>query len=111
MSVNPLRHASRFAFVVLASAAASAASAQSGGLNSARGAGSSGDTLSSVTNFLGNVETILDAASIAVVTFAIIFAGYQIAFNTKRISDVAPVLIGGVLIGGATQLATMLVGT
>lgn len=38
-----------------------------------------------------------------------IFAGYQIAFAHKRISDVAPVLIGGVLIGAAGQIAKMLV--
>lgn len=48
--------------------------------------------------------------SVAVVTIAIIFAGYQIAFAHKRISDVAPILIGGVLIGAAGQIAKMLVG-
>ena len=47
-------------------------------------------------------------ASIAVVTIAVIFAGYQIAFNHKRIGDVAPVLIGGFLIGAASQIARML---
>ena len=41
-------------------------------------------------------------------TIAVIFAGYQIAFNHKRISDVAPVLIGGFLIGAAAQIANML---
>lgn len=49
--------------------------------------------------------------SVAVVTIAIIFAGYQIAFAHKRISDVAPILIGGVLIGAAGQIAKMLVGS
>ena len=47
--------------------------------------------------------------SVTVVTIAIIFAGYQIAFAHKRISDVAPILIGGVLIGAAGQIAKMLV--
>ncbi|RYG94098.1 MAG: type VI secretion protein, partial [Alphaproteobacteria bacterium] len=49
-------------------------------------------------------------ASIAVVTIAVVFAGYQIAFAHKRISDVAPVLIGGFLIGAAAQIARMLLG-
>jgi type IV secretion system protein VirB2 len=49
-------------------------------------------------------------ASIAVVTIAVIFAGYQIAFAHKRIGDVAPILIGGVLIGAAGQIARMLLG-
>ena len=59
--------------------------------------------------FVKNIHTILNLISIAVVTIAIIFAGYQIAFAHKRIADVAPVLIGGVLIGAAGQIARMLV--
>ena len=54
--------------------------------------------------------SIVNLASIAVVTIAVIFAGYQIAFAHKRISDVAPILIGGFLIGAAAQIAKMLVG-
>lgn len=63
----------------------------------------------SVTTFFTNITAILNVASIAVVTIAVIFAGYQIAFNHKRIGDVAPVLIGGFLIGAAAQIAKMLV--
>lgn len=61
-----------------------------------------------VCGFFDNVNGLLDMASIAVVTIAIIFAGYQIAFGHKRISDVAPILIGGLLIGAAGQVAKML---
>lgn len=61
-----------------------------------------------VCGFLTNINSILNIASIAVVTIAIIFAGYQIAFAHKRISDVAPILIGAVLIGGAAQFARMI---
>ena len=56
--------------------------------------------------FLKNITGLLNIASIAVVTIAIIFAGYQIAFAHKRIADVAPILIGGLLIGAAGQLAS-----
>jgi len=38
------------------------------------------------------------------------FAGYQIAFAHKRLSDVAPVLVGGLLIGGAATIAGWFVG-
>ena len=48
--------------------------------------------------------------SYSVVTIAVIFAGYQIAFAHKRISEVSPILIGGVLIGAAGQIARMLLG-
>ena len=46
----------------------------------------------------------------SVVTISIIFSGYQIAFNHKRISEVATILLGGVLIGAAAQIAKMLIG-
>jgi type IV secretion system protein VirB2 len=69
-----------------------------------------GGTDSKVTGFLQNINGLLNIASIAVVTIAVIFAGYQIAFAHKRISDVAPILIGGFLIGAAAQIAKMLVG-
>ncbi len=61
-----------------------------------------------VETFFTNINSLLNVASIAVVTIAVIFAGYQIAFNHKRIGDVAPVLIGGFLIGAASQIARML---
>ena len=63
-----------------------------------------------VCGFFSNIKGLLNIASIAVVTIAIIFAGYQIAFAHKRIADVAPILIGGLLIGAAGQLARMLMG-
>ena len=67
-----------------------------------------GGTDQAVCGFLDNINGLLSMASIAVVTIAIIFAGYQIAFAHKRIADVAPILIGGLLIGAAGQIASMI---
>lgn len=61
--------------------------------------------------FLTNITSLLNLASIAVVTIGIIFAGYQIAFAHKRISDVAPIMIGALLIGAAGQLANWIIGS
>ncbi|GLS15934.1 hypothetical protein GCM10007935_33710 [Hydrogenophaga electricum] len=58
-----------------------------------------------VDKFFKNFEVILKVISITVVTIAVVFAGYQIAFAHKRMSDVAPILIGGLLIGGAGTIA------
>ncbi len=69
-----------------------------------------GGTDGKVCGFFSNINGLLNMASIAVVTIAVIFAGYQIAFAHKRIGDVAPILIGGVLIGAAGQIAKMLLG-
>lgn len=77
-----------------------AAFAQAGGMDEAE---------KKLTGFLSGVKKILGPISILVVTIAFIFAGYQIAFNHKRIADVAPVLIGAIVIGAAAQLAKMFI--
>jgi type IV secretion system protein VirB2 len=69
-----------------------------------------GDAGKKVCGFFESINSMLNAASIVVVTVAVIFSGYQIAFAHKRIADVAPALIGGVLIGAAAQVAKMVVG-
>ncbi|GAA0254463.1 TrbC/VirB2 family protein [Rhodanobacter caeni] len=66
-----------------------------------------GDTITTTCGFATNIQKILNALSIVVVTIAVIFSGYQIAFAHKRIGDVAPVMIGAVLIGAAGQIANM----
>ncbi len=58
-----------------------------------------------VEGFFKNFETMLRVASVSIVTIAIVFAGYQIAFAHKRLSEVAPILVGGLLIGGAATIA------
>ena len=57
-----------------------------------------------------NVNTILVTISIAVVTIAIIWAGFKMIFQGARLADVANVLIGGTLIGGAGAFASYIVG-
>lgn len=73
--------------------------------------GNFGGTDTKTCEFFTNIMGLLNIASIAVVTIAVIFAGYQIGFAHKRIGDVAPLLIGGVLIGAAGQIARMLLGS
>lgn len=56
-----------------------------------------------------NVQTILVTISVAVVTIAIIWAGFKMIFQGARLSDVANILIGGTLIGGAAVFASFIV--
>jgi type IV secretion system protein VirB2 len=56
------------------------------------------------------VNTILVTISVAVVTIAIIWAGFKMIFQGARLVDVANVLIGGTLIGGAAAFASYIVG-
>jgi type IV secretion system protein VirB2 len=56
-----------------------------------------------------NINAILVTISIAVVTIAIIWAGFKMIFQGARLADVANVLIGGTLVGGAAAFAAYIV--
>ena len=58
-----------------------------------------------VENFL----TVLRTISIGVVTIAIIFAGYKMAFSRASFTDVLPFLLGGFLVGGAAEIGRFLI--
>lgn len=62
-----------------------------------------------INTTVANVNAILVTISIAVVTIAIIWAGFKMIFQGARLADVANVLIGGTLIGGAAAFASFIV--
>lgn len=66
--------------------------------------------LSNVNTILTNVSDALHAAAIVTVTIALFWAGYKVLFQGQTLREVAPILLGGILIGGATEIANMLVG-
>jgi len=66
--------------------------------------------LSNVNNLLQNIETVLKGAGVTVASIAIIVSGYKIIFQGARFEDVSKILIGGLLIGGATSMAGWLIG-
>lgn len=93
-SGDRIRRAMSLLFTLLFAAAPSAALAQGF------------DKISTTVN---NVNSILVTISIAVVTIAIIWAGFKMIFQGARLADVANVLIGGTLVGGAAAFATYIV--
>lgn len=62
-----------------------------------------------VNTTVTNVVTILVTISVAVVTIAIIWAGFKMIFQGARLADVANVLMGGTLVGGAAAFAAYIV--
>lgn len=62
-----------------------------------------------VNTTVTNVQAILVTIAIAVVTIAIMWAGFKMIFQGARLADVANVLIGGTLIGGAGAFAAFIV--
>lgn len=69
-----------------------------------------GGGLQKVNTFMDNVLTVLRGVSITVVTIAIIWAGYKFLFKHADLGEVGKILGGGLLIGGAAELAGFLLG-
>ena len=67
------------------------------------------DGFDKINTTVTNVNAILVTISIAVVTIAIIWAGFKMIFQGARLADVANVLIGGTLVGGAAAFASYIV--
>ena len=62
-----------------------------------------------ISTTVTNVNAILVVISVSVVTIAIIWAGFKMIFQGARLADVANVLIGGTLVGGAAAFASYIV--
>lgn len=60
-------------------------------------------------NLLSQIETGLKGFSLVVVTIAILVAGYKIIFQGQTFREVAPILIGGIVIGSASTIALIFV--
>ncbi len=66
--------------------------------------------LDKVNNFVESVLDVLRGISIGVVTIAIMWAGYKFLFRNADIGECAKILAGGLLIGGAAELAAYMLG-
>jgi type IV secretion system protein VirB2 len=62
-----------------------------------------------INTTITNINAMLVTISVAVVTIAIIWAGFKMIFQGARLADVANILIGGTLIGGASAFASYIV--
>ncbi|WP_247664563.1 TrbC/VirB2 family protein [Ideonella alba] len=67
------------------------------------------DGFDKINTTVTNVNNILVTISVAVVTISIIWAGFKMIFQGARLADVANVLFGGTLVGGAAAFASYIV--
>ncbi|EKF9136187.1 TrbC/VirB2 family protein [Vibrio cholerae] len=65
--------------------------------------------LNKVNNFMDNIAGILRGASVITVTVAIMWAGYKLLFTQASVMEVGKIVIAGLLIGGAAEIARYLV--
>jgi len=61
-------------------------------------------------SLLESLVNWLRIIAISIVTIAIMWAGFKVIFRGTRIDEVAPIIIGGILIGGAAYFASWLLG-
>jgi type IV secretion system protein VirB2 len=58
---------------------------------------------------LSSIVTLLQGAGVLVVTVAVMWAGYKMIFQHARWADVATIVLGAILIGGASAIAGFLI--
>lgn len=58
-----------------------------------------------VNTFLENLSTALYGIGAVVLTIAFMWAGFKVMFQGQTLREVAPVFIGGVLVGAASAIA------
>lgn len=67
--------------------------------------------LNQVNTVMKTIESALSAIAVSVFTVCIMWAGYKMAFQGARWSDIAHIVIGGLIFAAASGIASMLVGT
>ena len=56
--------------------------------------------ISKVNTVTGNIQTVLTGVAVTVFTLALMFAGFKMAFQHAKWSEVSNIVIGGILVGG-----------
>ena len=65
--------------------------------------------LDKVNHFMDSITGILRGAAIATVTLAIMWAGYKLLFTQANPMEVGKIVIAGMLIGGAAEIARYII--
>lgn len=60
------------------------------------------------TTLMTKVKTGLIGLSTVTVILAVLWCGYKILFGGSTLREMAPILIGAVVLGGATEIGTLL---
>ena len=62
-----------------------------------------------VNDFMQNLSTALYGIGAVVLTIAFMWAGFKIMFQGQTLREVAPVFIGGVIVGSASAIAAYII--
>jgi type IV secretion system protein VirB2 len=65
--------------------------------------------IAKVNTVMTNVQTVLTGVAVTIFTVAIIWAGFKMAFQHAKWTEVSNIVIGGILVGGAAGIASWLI--
>jgi type IV secretion system protein VirB2 len=65
--------------------------------------------IAQVTTVMTNVQTVLSGVAVTMFTISIIWAGFKMAFQHAKWSEISNIVIGGILVGGAAAIAAWLI--
>lgn len=65
--------------------------------------------IAKVNTVMTNVQAVLVGVAITVFTIALMFAGFKMAFQHAKWSEISNIVIGGILVGGSAGIAAWLI--
>jgi type IV secretion system protein VirB2 len=72
-------------------------------------AGSAQAQVAKVNTVMANVQSVLTGVAVIFFSIAIMWAGFKMAFQHAKWSDISSIVIGGILVGGAAGIASWLI--
>lgn len=65
--------------------------------------------ISKVNTVMSNVQTVLVGVAVTCFTIALMWAGFKMAFQHAKWSEISNIVIGGIIVGGAAGIAAWLI--
>lgn len=65
--------------------------------------------IAKVNTVMTNVQTLLVGVAVTMFTIALMWAGFKMAFQHAKWSEISNIVIGGILVGGAAGIAAWLI--
>jgi type IV secretion system protein VirB2 len=65
--------------------------------------------ISKVNTVMDNVKGVMTGVAVTVFTLALMWAGFKMAFQHAKWSEVSNIVIGGIFVGGAAGIAGWLI--
>jgi type IV secretion system protein VirB2 len=65
--------------------------------------------ISKVDTVMTNIQTVLSGVAVVAFTIALIWAGFKMAFQHAKWSEISNIVIGAILVGGASGIASWLI--